>query len=166
MTPEAMLIKGSCIWRRRTTRELWRLSSTSEAAARSYRCCTRRRGGAAVRGSQGTRSGTIRAELAINPRDFNANAFLGWLVQQDGESDRALELLQAAYDQNEDDTGVQYLLAQVHSSRGSWREAESLLEEVIKVQPGFIPAHVMLARAYAKLSGRSGSASSGRSLTG
>ena len=93
----------------------------------------------------------FRAELATNPGDFNANAFLGWLVQQDGDSETAMRLLQTAYDLNEGDTGVQYLLAQVHSSRESWAEAEVLLERVVEAHPAFAPAHVMLARAYAKL---------------
>ena len=96
----------------------------------------------------------FRAELAINPSDFNANAFLGWLLQQDGHSDDALRLLRTAYALNEGDTGVQYLLAQVHSSRGSWAEAEALLEQVVEAHPAFAPAQVMLARAYAKLNRR------------
>ena len=93
----------------------------------------------------------FRAELAIHPDDFNANAFLGWLLQQDGESARALELLERAYALNESDAGVQYLLAQVHSAQGSWSDAEALLRRVVEAQPDFTPAHVMLARAYAKL---------------
>ena len=90
-------------------------------------------------------------ELSINPSDFNANAFLGWLVQQDGDAGRARKLLENALRQDEFDTGVRYLLAQVHVSEGNWNEARSLLQGVVEAQPAFIPAHVMLARVYAKL---------------
>ncbi len=93
----------------------------------------------------------FEAELARNPADFNANALLGWLVHQDGDPDRALDLLGTAYDLNRDDTGVKYLLAQAHSGKGNWPEARALLEQVVEAQPEFAPAHVMLARAYAKL---------------
>ncbi len=47
----------------------------------------------------------FQAEFAINPRDFNANAFLGWIVQQDEDSQLALDLLQAAYAVDEPDLG-------------------------------------------------------------
>ena len=91
------------------------------------------------------------AELSINPTDFNANAYLGWLLQQNGDSERALERLGVAFDQNGNDTGVRYLLAQVHASLGGWDKVEDLLLAVVEAQPDFVPAHVMLARAYAKL---------------
>ncbi len=93
----------------------------------------------------------FRAELGINPLDFNANAFLGWLLQQKGESEEAIRLLDAAHDLQESDTGVKYLQAQSHSARGEWEAAAGLLEAVTRAQPEFNPAHVMLARAYAKL---------------
>ena len=152
LTPEAMLIKGSLhLAKKDYQRALAAFEHVRSGGAKLPMLHSQTGVALLYEGRRERAAEEFRAELAINPRDFNANAFLGWLVQQNGESDRGLELLQAAYDQNEDDTGVQYLLAQVHSSRGSWREAEVLLEEVIRAQPGFIPAHVMLARAYAKL---------------
>lgn len=93
----------------------------------------------------------FRAELEINPLDFNANAFLGWLLQQSGQPGEALELLRDAHGLRESDIGVKYLLAQSHSAMREWSEASALLEDVTRAQPDFIPAHVMLARAYAKL---------------
>ena len=151
-TPEALLIKGSVHLARKDYRRALGVLERARVAGESLPMLRSQTGVALLyEGRRERAAEEFRAELAINPRDFNANAFLGWLVQQDGESERALELLQAAYNQNEADTGVQYLLAQVHSSRGNWRESEALLERVVKAQPGFIPAHVMLARAYAKL---------------
>ena len=93
----------------------------------------------------------FEAELAISPADYNANAFLGWLYHQDGTLDRAATLLEKAYELNQADLGVQYLMAQVHQSRRQWEPASKLLEKVVSGQPEFIPAHVMLARIYAKL---------------
>ncbi len=151
-TPEASLIKGSLHLARKDYQsaladfERARIGNAALPTLHSQTGVALLYEGRRVRAAE-----EFRAELANNPSDFNANAFLGWLVQQNGESERALDLLQAAHSQNEFDTGVQYLLAQVHSSRGSWRESEALLEEVVTAQPGFIPAHVMLARAYAKL---------------
>ena len=96
----------------------------------------------------------FESELTISPNDYNANAFLGWLNQQDGESDRAEKLLRRAYALKQSDNGVRYLLAQVHHSRGEWAPAGELLEQVVETQPDFMPAHVMLARVYAKLKRR------------
>ena len=93
----------------------------------------------------------FESELAISPSDYNANAFLGWLYHQDGSLDQAAALLQKAYELNQTDLGVQYLMAQVHQSRRQWEPASKLLEQVVAKQPEFIPAHVMLARIYAKL---------------
>ena len=93
----------------------------------------------------------FEAELAIAPADYNANAFLGWLYHQDGSLDQAATLLGKAYELNQADSGVQYLMAQVHQSRRQWEPASKLLEQVVAKQPEFIPAHVMLARIYAKL---------------
>lgn len=93
----------------------------------------------------------FEAELAANPGDYNANAFLGWLAQQNGQPRRALELLQAAYALDESDPGVPYLLAQAHFAQRDWERAEAMLAEVVERQPGFIPARVMRARVYAKL---------------
>ena len=39
----------------------------------------------------------------------------------------------------------------MYSAQGIWSLAEALLRSVVEAQPDFTPAHVMLARAYAKL---------------
>ena len=149
---EALLVRGSVLLAKRMHRDALALFERALGGGQALPTLHSQTGVALLyEGRRERAADEFRAELAINPGDFNANAFLGWLVHQDGESDRALELLRAAHRQNETDTGVQYLLAQVHSSRGSWGEAEGLLEQVVEAQPEFIPAHVMLARAYAKL---------------
>lgn len=150
--PEALLIKGSVQLARRQYREALATLERAKASGRGLPTLHSQIGVALLyEGRRDSAEGEFRAELATNPDDYNANAFLGWLVQQDGDTESALELLRSAYSLNEDDTGVQYLLAQVQSSRGQWAEAEALLEQVVEAQPAFTPAHVMLARAYAKL---------------
>ena len=93
----------------------------------------------------------FEAELAINSEDYNSNAFLGWLYERDGRHDQAAALLEKAYKLNQADAGIQYLMAQVYQSRRQWESASKLLEQVVARQPEFTPAHVMLARIYAKL---------------
>ena len=150
--PEALLIKGSVQLARRQYREALATFERAKASGSGLPTLHSQSGVALLyEGRRDSAQEEFRAELATNPDDYNANAFLGWLVQQDGDTESALELLRSAYSLNEDDTGVQYLLAQVQSSRGQWVEAEALLEQVVEAQPAFTPAHVMLARAYAKL---------------
>lgn len=153
--PEALLIKGSVQLAARKYRRA--LSTLERALASGRRLPTlhSQMGVALLYGGRREQAQEeFRAELAINAGDYNANAFLGWLVHQDGDSEQALELLGTAYSLNDGDAGVQYLLAQVQGSRGSWSEAEALLERVVEAQPTFAPARVMLARAYAKLKRR------------
>lgn len=150
--PEALLIKGSLRLAKKDYAEA--LATLERASASGERLPTlHSQIGVALlyEGRRDRAEEEFRTELVTNPSDFNANAFLGWLVQQNGDSEMALKLLRTAYSLNEGDTGVQYLLAQVHSSLGSWAEAKALLEQVVEAHPAFAPAHVMLARAYAKL---------------
>ena len=152
---EALLIKGSVLLAKREHREALALFERAVGGGPDLPTLHSQTGVALLYAGRRERAAEeFRAELAANPGDFNANAFLGWLVQQEGQSERALEFLRTAHELNRDDDGVRYLLAQVHSARGSWLEAEPLLEHVIRSQPGFVPAHVMLARVYAKLKRR------------
>lgn len=151
-TPEALLIKGSLQLAKKQSQEALDLLQRARSGNSDLPMLRSQIGVALL--YAGRREGAeeeFRAELAANPGDFNANAFLGWLLQQDGEQQRALELLEHAYALNEADAGVQYLLAQARSAQGAWGDAETLLLRVVAAQPDFTPAHVMLARAYAKL---------------
>ena len=119
-TPEALLIKGSLQLAKKQSQEALALLQRARAGNGELPMLRSQIGVALL--YSGRREGAVdefRAELAANPDDFNANAFLGWLLQQDGEHGRALELLERAYALNESDAGVQYLLAQAHSAQGS-----------------------------------------------
>lgn len=151
-SPEALLIKGSVQLAEKDYQEALALLEQAQAGNVTLPTLHSQTGVALLYAGRRERAEeAFRAELGINPRDFNANAFLGWLLQQDGDSDRALQLLETARRLNGDDTGVQYMLAQVHTARGSWEEARTLLEQLVQARPRFVPARVMLARAYAKL---------------
>ncbi|MDE0104413.1 MAG: tetratricopeptide repeat protein, partial [Bryobacterales bacterium] len=151
-TPEALLIKGSLHLAEKRYGDALTLLERARSANPQLPMASSQIGVALLyEGRREPAAEAFRAELAINSRDFNANAFLGWLLEQDGYSERALELLHAAHGLQESDTGVKYLLAQSHATQRNWQEVATLLEDVTQVHPEFTPAHVMLARAYAKL---------------
>ncbi|MFH4171070.1 tetratricopeptide repeat protein, partial [Acinetobacter baumannii] len=85
------------------------------------------------------------AELEINPRDFNANARLGWLLREDGRLDEAAKYLQTALALRPDDGSVLYQMAQLAQAKGDTEEAVRLLERVVEKMPKFTAAHVLLA---------------------
>ncbi len=154
-SPEALLIRGSVRLAQKAYNSALALFQRAHAHSANLQTLHSQLGVTLIYTGDHERAvREFEAELAINPADFNANAFLGWLMQQRGDSRRALELLEAALRQDEFDTGVQYLLAQVQVALQNWTEAESLLELVVEAQPEFAPAHVMLARVYAKLKRR------------
>ncbi len=151
-SPEALLIRGSAYLAKRKYREALKLLDKAREAAPHIPLLHSQIGVAMLyEGDRDRARNAFLAELAINADDFNANAFLGWLYQQEGDSERALQLLQTAYNLDRSGAGVRYLLAQTHHSLGNWKESEPLLEKVVERYPDFIPAHVMLARVYAKL---------------
>ena len=91
------------------------------------------------------------AALAQNPDDFHANAYLGWLYLTERRYTEASERLTAALRQKPGNSEILYQLGQIHHAGGQIENAAALLERVIKQQPDFIPAHVLLARIYNKL---------------
>jgi tetratricopeptide (TPR) repeat protein len=89
--------------------------------------------------------------LAQNPDDFQANAYLGWLYIKEKQYPEATERLTAALRQKPDNSGILYQLGQIQYASGQIENAAALLERVVKQQPDFVPAHVLLARIYIKL---------------
>jgi tetratricopeptide (TPR) repeat protein len=89
--------------------------------------------------------------LDQNPDDFQANAYLGWLYIQEKRYLEASERLIAALRQKPDNATILYQLGQVHHFNGQVEKAAGTLERVVKLRPDFIPAHVLLAKAYSKL---------------
>ncbi len=89
--------------------------------------------------------------LTQTPDDFHANAYLGWLYLEERRYQEASERLTAALRQKPDNSGILYQLGQIQHASGQIENAAALLERVVKNQPDFVPAHVLLARVYLKL---------------
>lgn len=92
-----------------------------------------------------------RAELTVRPVDFLANAGLGWLALQEKRHDEALGFIAAAQRQRPHNGGLLFLLGQTEFSLARYARAAVALEAAVKQHPAHTPAHVMLARVYAKL---------------
>lgn len=89
--------------------------------------------------------------LQQNPDDFHANAYLGWLYIQEKRYPEAAARLTAALRQKPDNNAILYQLGQIYQVSGESEKAALVLEQVVKQQPDFIPAHVLLAKAYTRL---------------
>lgn len=96
----------------------------------------------------------FRAEIEGNPLDFHANTSLGYLLLKDKRYDEALERLAVARAQDPSHPAPLFLIGQIHQEHGEAEKAAELLEQVVAQQPDYTPAHVLLARAYAKLKRR------------
>lgn len=93
----------------------------------------------------------FRAELALNPGDFESLLNLAVLVKQDGELAEARRLLAAALRIRPADPGVRYQLAAIDLTDGKVAEARAQLEALVKESPEFTEAHVSLATVYYRL---------------
>ncbi len=94
-------------------------------------------------------------ELSVDPNNFNANAVLGWIYLRDKLFDKAAPLLERAAQVRPDDAALLFMQAQVDDFRERYGDAAHKLELVTAAQPENRAAHVLLARAYAKLKRRS-----------
>jgi tetratricopeptide (TPR) repeat protein len=92
-----------------------------------------------------------RRELSLDPNNFNANAVLGWIYLRDKRFDEAAPLLERAAKFRPNDVALLFMQAQVDDFRERYGEASRKLELVTAAQPDNRAAHVLLARAYAKL---------------
>jgi tetratricopeptide (TPR) repeat protein len=90
-------------------------------------------------------------ELSLNPDDFSANAFAGWLLRESGQLPQAQLRLKKALTIKPDDPGVLFQMAQLAKSRDAYAEAAELLERVITLRPNFTQGHVLLAQTYYRL---------------
>jgi tetratricopeptide (TPR) repeat protein len=109
-------------------------------------------GRALMRMGDGEKAKTVfRSELADNPNDFEANLYLGILLQQDKLFDDAFTSLSRAVQLRPRDQQAYYHLAAVYVARGLPNEARPLLESVVREHPDFIEAHVLLASVYYRL---------------
>jgi tetratricopeptide (TPR) repeat protein len=96
-------------------------------------------------------AGEFLLALKQDPNDYHANAYLGWLHIQEKRYAEAAERLQVALRQKPDNATILYQLGQIHHRNGQEEKAASMLERAVQLRPDFIPAHVLLAKAYSKL---------------
>jgi len=93
----------------------------------------------------------FRAELAINPNDFDANLFLGAILKEEHEYQDALPLFKHALEVRPGDAGVLYQIASLHLAERKFDDAQRELESLVKTSPDFLEAHVALATLYYRL---------------
>jgi tetratricopeptide (TPR) repeat protein len=90
----------------------------------------------------------FEAELKINPHDFTANLYSGLLRRRMDLTEEALPFLIKALQLRPDDASAQFEVALIDVHRREWDSAQEKLEQIVKRYPGFIDAHVNLAKVY------------------
>lgn len=90
-------------------------------------------------------------ELKSNPNDFESNVRLAVLLKQDGNYDRARELLNRALLVRPKDPGALYQVGATYLAAGDMNRAVSSLEALVKEYPDFLEPHVSLAQVYYRL---------------
>jgi tetratricopeptide (TPR) repeat protein len=93
----------------------------------------------------------FRAELALNPNDFDSNLNLASILRQDQQYDEASALLARALHTRPGDLRTRYQIGTIALSTGKVDRARSELEAVVKEAPKFTEAHVSLATVYYRL---------------
>lgn len=90
-------------------------------------------------------------ELTINPNDFESNVRLAVLLKEDGNYERAHELLHRALLVRPKDPGALYQVGATDLAAGDLTRARAALEAVVRQYPEFLEPHVSLAQVYYRL---------------
>jgi len=90
-------------------------------------------------------------ELSTNPNDFESNVRLAVLLKEDGNYDRAHQLLHRALQVRPQDPGALYQVGATYLAAGDLNRALPALEAVVKQYPNFLEPHVSLAQVYYRL---------------
>jgi tetratricopeptide (TPR) repeat protein len=93
----------------------------------------------------------FRAELELNPNDFDANLNLATILRQDREYEETRKLLARALRVRPNDVRVRYQIASIDLAQGKVEAAQQELAKIVREAPGFTEAHVSLATAYYRL---------------
>jgi len=93
----------------------------------------------------------FKAELAVDPFNFDANLQLGAIARQEQNYDQAHQYFARALKTRPGDPGVRYQLAVIAVDEGNPEEARRMLESLIKESPQFTEAHVSLSLVYYRL---------------
>jgi tetratricopeptide (TPR) repeat protein len=90
-------------------------------------------------------------ELTVNPNDFESNVRLAVLLKDDGNYQRAHELLNRALLVRPQDPGALYQVGATYLAAGDLNRALPALQTVVKEYPDFLEPHVSLAQVYYRL---------------
>jgi len=93
----------------------------------------------------------FKAELAVDPFNFDANLQLGAAARIDQNYEEAHKYLARALETRPGDPGVRYQLALIAVDEGKLDEARQILEGLVKQSPQFTEAHVSLSLVYFRL---------------
>lgn len=93
----------------------------------------------------------FRAELAVDPYNFDANLQLGAIAKQEEDQGKAKAFFLRAGETRPGDPGVRYQLALLDVDQGALDRARTTLEDLVRESPQFIEAHVTLALVYYRL---------------
>ena len=93
----------------------------------------------------------FRAELALDPNDFDSNLNLASLLRMEQDYAGAKSLLDRALRVRPGELRVRYQLATIHLAEANVQQARADLESIIAEAPKFTEAHVSLATVYYRL---------------
>src|SRR6267143_2003938 len=93
----------------------------------------------------------FKAELAVDPFNFNSNLQLGAMARQEQNYEEAHQYFRRALKTRPGDPGVRYQLALIALDQGKADEARRVLESLVRESPQFTEAHVSLSLAYYRL---------------
>src|SRR2546423_2706252 len=93
----------------------------------------------------------FKAELALDPFNFESNLQLGAALRQEQDYPQANEYFTRALHTRPGDPGVRYQLALIALDQGRPQEARQMLESLVKESPQFTEAHGFLSLVYYRL---------------
>lgn len=91
------------------------------------------------------------AALKANPMDFTANLDLGNILLDKGELEKAKPLLELAFQLEPGFPRARLEMAKVKEMSGSYAEAATILEGLVKAEPKWLSPHWELSMVYVKL---------------
>ena len=91
-----------------------------------------------------------RKAIALEPKEGSYDSVLAQVLlkQSDDNTDTAIDLFEKALALNPSDTSSKQELALCYEKKQKFSQSERLLEDVVRQEPGRLPAHVALARIY------------------
>jgi tetratricopeptide (TPR) repeat protein len=92
----------------------------------------------------------FRRAIELKPDEAEYLVRLGKMLRMEGPErlDEAISALKKAWELNPHDASVGLHLAYCQEGKGEYREAQTVLEQVVQVQPDLQPARLALANAY------------------